>query len=156
MRRGNKSPPTIRIRPSSRTRMSGARGSAPSKSHVPSVKNVQIESADWRDVMSRYDRPETLFYCDPPYVPQTRVAGTYSHELTQNDHRGLVAYLLVLSGYCHQTYSPLERAGSNESITPHALMSVGRLLARWNACGCLHPLHAKSKIGTSFRRQGRR
>lgn len=29
---------------------------------------VQIEQADWREVMLRFDTPETLFYCDPPYI----------------------------------------------------------------------------------------
>jgi DNA adenine methylase len=81
------------------------------------LKNVQIECADWRDVMSRYDSPETLFYLDPPYVPETRVAGTYRFELAHGDHRELVASLLsargmvVLSGYAHKTYEPLQRAG---------------------------------------------
>ena len=80
-------------------------------------KDVQIECADWRDVMARFDSPDTLFFLDPPYVPETRVAGIYRHELTQDDHRKLVSRLLavrgmvILSGYEHQTYSPLERAG---------------------------------------------
>ena len=81
------------------------------------LRNVQIECAHWRDVVGRYDSPETLHYVDPPYVPQTRVAGQYRHEITENDHRKLVACLLslqgmvVLSGYSHPTYNPLERAG---------------------------------------------
>jgi DNA adenine methylase len=53
------------------------------------LKNVQIECADWRGVLRRFDGPNTLFFLDPPYVPQTRVAGEYAHE----------------------TYEPLERAG---------------------------------------------
>ena len=28
---------------------------------------VQIENAPAIDVIQRYDSPETLFYCDPPY-----------------------------------------------------------------------------------------
>lgn len=81
------------------------------------LKNVQIECADWRGVLRRFDGPNTLFFLDPPYVPQTRVAGKYRHELTREDHRELVALLLsahgmiVLSGYAHETYEPLERAG---------------------------------------------
>lgn len=81
------------------------------------MKNVQIECGDWRDVISRYDRADTLFFCDPPYHPETRVAGMYRHELTQNDHRELVARLLcvrgmvVLSGYAHESYEPLQLAG---------------------------------------------
>ncbi len=80
-------------------------------------KDVQIECTDWRDVMSRYDGAETLFFLDPPYVPDTRVAGMYRHELTQDDHRELVSCLLsirgmvILSGYAHKTYEPLQRAG---------------------------------------------
>jgi DNA adenine methylase len=80
-------------------------------------RDVQIECDDWRIVMSRYDSPETLFFLDPPYVPTTRVSGKYGHEITQDDHHELVAQLLkfksmaVLSGYDHETYKPLERAG---------------------------------------------
>lgn len=29
--------------------------------------NVQIEHLDWEECIRRYDRPHTLFYCDPPY-----------------------------------------------------------------------------------------
>ena len=45
--------------------------------------------------------------------PDTRVAGKYRHEITENDHRKLVACLIslrgmvVLSGYAHPTYKPL-------------------------------------------------
>lgn len=80
-------------------------------------KRVQIEQDDWRTVMQRFDRPRTLFYLDPPYVPDTRVNGRYQHELSQDDHQRLVDYLLtvkgmvVLSGYEHEAYSPLEEAG---------------------------------------------
>ncbi|WP_432721216.1 DNA adenine methylase [Jeongeupia wiesaeckerbachi] len=31
------------------------------------LSGVYVEHGSWRDVMSRYDRPHTLFYCDPPY-----------------------------------------------------------------------------------------
>jgi DNA adenine methylase len=81
------------------------------------LKNVQIEFSDWRGVVARFDSPDTLFFLDPPYVPETRVAGTYRHELSQDDHRKLVACLLsvrgmvVLSAYAHETYAALERAG---------------------------------------------
>jgi DNA adenine methylase len=80
-------------------------------------KDVQIECADWRTVISRYDSPDTLLFCDPPYLPETRVAGAYRHELTHDDHRNLVASILsvrgmvILCGYSHHTYNPLERAG---------------------------------------------
>lgn len=80
-------------------------------------KTVQIEQDDWSLVMQRFDGPRTLFYLDPPYVPDTRVNGRYQHELTQDDHHQLVEYLLtvkgmvVLSGYAHEAYKSLEDAG---------------------------------------------
>jgi DNA adenine methylase len=31
------------------------------------LSNTIIEHLDWKDVFKKYDRPYTLFYCDPPY-----------------------------------------------------------------------------------------
>lgn len=31
------------------------------------LANAIIERLDWQEVVRRYDRPHTLFYCDPPY-----------------------------------------------------------------------------------------
>lgn len=31
------------------------------------LSRVTIEHRPWQDVMARYDRPETFFFCDPPY-----------------------------------------------------------------------------------------
>jgi len=79
-------------------------------------QNVQIEADDWRNVISRYDTPETLFYLDPPFHPSTVVGGSYRHELNRRDHRELAALLLnvrgmvVLSGYECAAYHPLERS----------------------------------------------
>jgi DNA adenine methylase len=80
-------------------------------------KTVQIECADWRVVIDRFDGPRTLFYVDPPYHPKTRVAGKYLYEFTEADHREMIARLIVaegmiiLSGYAHPTYRALEHAG---------------------------------------------
>lgn len=77
-----------------------------------------IEHLDFRDLIPKYDTPETLYYCDPPYVIDTRHPdGTYVHEMSQDDHRDLVKILLeiegmaVVSGYRHEIYEPLEKAG---------------------------------------------
>ena len=78
---------------------------------------VQIENRDWRLILKTYDSPDTLFYLDPPYVPETRRAGKYTHELCLADHSELVERMLalkgkvVLSGYAHPLYEPLEVAG---------------------------------------------
>jgi len=81
------------------------------------LQNAQIECDDWRQIIRRFDTRETLFYVDAPYHIETRVGGGYRHEITKQDHEELIARLLkirgmvVLSGYNHGTYAPLERAG---------------------------------------------
>jgi len=78
---------------------------------------VQIENADFRTILKRYDGPGYLAYCDPPYVHATRRAGGYAHEMTEADHAEFVERLLayrgavVLSGYAHEVYRPLAEAG---------------------------------------------
>lgn len=80
-------------------------------------RKVQVENLDWADVLDRYDREQTLFYLDPPYVPDTRVNGRYEYELDVSDHEALVDKVLslrgmcVLSGYAHDVYRPLEESG---------------------------------------------
>jgi DNA adenine methylase len=81
------------------------------------LRRVQIEQADWREVLQRYDGPGTLHYIDPPYVQATRVSGQYPCEMTRGDHDDLVQRVLcmkgmvVLSGYQHPSYRPLESCG---------------------------------------------
>jgi len=82
------------------------------------TNGIIVENNDWKRVLGAYDTPETVFYADPPYVPQTRRSkDDYAHELTYDDHVDLVDRLLslqgrtMLSGYAHEVYGPLEAAG---------------------------------------------
>lgn len=55
---------------------------------------VQIENRPAVDVIELYDSKETLFYCDPPYVHETRGdSKAYGHEMSDEQHRAL-AYSL--------------------------------------------------------------
>ena len=81
------------------------------------IMRVQVENKDFRELIPLYDTEETLFYCDPPYVPDTRRSGGYRYEMSLDDHCDLVELLLkvkgkvLLSGYRHYVYEPLEHAG---------------------------------------------
>ena len=81
------------------------------------LQGVQIDNRDFRQVLTAYDLPDTFFYLDPPYVKSTRRSGEYRCEMTDEDHRDLVARLLelegfvLLSGYASDLYRPLEKAG---------------------------------------------
>jgi DNA adenine methylase len=79
--------------------------------------NVQFDSVDAVLCMERWDTPDTVFYCDPPYVHDARSDGFYPHEMTLEQHQQLVECLLqlqgkvVLSCYDHEVYEPLAQAG---------------------------------------------
>ncbi len=67
---------------------------------------VQIDNDPAVEVIRRYDSPETLFYCDPPYVHESRSdTNAYAYEMTDDQHRQLAAVLrqvegkVALSGY---------------------------------------------------------
>ena len=82
------------------------------------LRRAQIETMDILKLISVYDRPDALFYFDPPYVPDTRVAPkVYVKEQGLEFHVELVKALLklnggcVLSGYAHPVYDPLVDAG---------------------------------------------
>lgn len=75
---------------------------------------VQIENAPALEILERYDSPETLFYCDPPYVHDTRGdTKAYGYEMTDADHRNLARTLnrikgkVALSGYHGPLYDEL-------------------------------------------------
>ena len=55
---------------------------------------VQIENRPAIDVVLLYDSPRTLFYCDPPYVHDTRGdSKAYGYEMTDEQHRELAQVL---------------------------------------------------------------
>jgi DNA adenine methylase len=60
---------------------------------------VQIENRPALDVIRLYDSPKTLFYCDPPYVHQTRGdSKAYAFEMTDQEHRELADALKACKG----------------------------------------------------------
>jgi DNA adenine methylase len=60
---------------------------------------VQIENRPATQVIRLYDSPSTLFYCDPPYVHDTRGdAKAYAHEMTNDQHAELASVLNSVQG----------------------------------------------------------
>lgn len=93
---------------------------------------VQVEHDGWQGVVERYDTPETFFYLDPPYVLGTRSGKAYDYELSDADHKNLVARCLklqgkvLLSGYEHGLYRPLVEAGWRSVKWKTACHAAGR------------------------------
>jgi DNA adenine methylase len=71
---------------------------------------VQIENRPALEVIQLYDSPSTLFYCDPPYLHETRGdRRAYAYEMSNEQHEELarmlnsVQGLVAVSGYeCEQ------------------------------------------------------
>lgn len=67
---------------------------------------VQIENRPALDIIRLYDSPTTLFYCDPPYLHDTRGdSSAYGFEMIDSEHIDLSAALrrckgkVAISGY---------------------------------------------------------
>lgn len=99
------------------------------------LQSVFIEHDDWRAILDRYDLPETCWYLDPPYVPDTWENKSYRHRMTRADHQELVDRLLtlqgmiLLSGYASDFYRPLEHAGWHR-LERHVALRAGNLRLR--------------------------
>ena len=81
---------------------------------IERLKEVQIENLDVIELIKKYDKEDTLFYLDPPYIVETRKQKkSYDHEMTNEQHEILVDTLLnvkgmvILSGYDHPMYDKL-------------------------------------------------
>ena len=79
---------------------------------IERVSGVVVEHRDAVALMRQHDRRDALFYVDPPYVLSTRgdTHHDYAHELTNDGHAELLAFLaglqgmVVLSGYPDALY----------------------------------------------------
>lgn len=96
------------------------------------LRTVMIESRPALEVISQYDGTDSLFYLDPPYLPETRhgkKASTYAHEMTVADHERLLDALLaikgkaMLSGYGAPLYEKKLRRWRREEFKTKAHMS---------------------------------
>lgn len=67
---------------------------------------VQIENRPALELIKLYDSPSTLFYCDPPYIHESRGdSKAYAYEMTNGDHQEIAKALhrckgkVAISGY---------------------------------------------------------
>lgn len=82
---------------------------------IERLRGVVIENRLAQEVMSAHDTPETVHYCDPPYVHETRSSKMhghhgYSYEMEGAEHEDLAEFLgdlegmVVVSGYRCELY----------------------------------------------------
>lgn len=92
---------------------------------------VQIENRPAEDVIRLYDAPETLFYCDPPYVHASRGdRKAYGFEMDDEAHRRLAQCLgacrgkVAVSGYRGDLMDELYRDWRRQDGLPKACHSI--------------------------------
>lgn len=102
------------------------------------MRGVVIESMPALDLIAAHDSPETLFYVDPPYLPETRDAGgDYRHEMTGDDHLALLDALraargrVILSGYPSPVYDAALPSWNRIEKATHADGARKRVEVLW-------------------------
>ncbi len=103
------------------------------------LRDAQIECRPAITVIEEYDGPEMLFYCDPPYLLETRSkhGPQYTHEMTEADHERLLDVLLaahgmvLLSGYDNDLYRDKLRYWSCEKVATTGERAVRRVECLW-------------------------
>lgn len=83
---------------------------------IERLRRVQVICQDALEAIPRFDHPEAVIYCDPPYVHSTRDANSrdiYGVEMSDEEHRLLARLLnrckgkVLLSGYPSKLYENL-------------------------------------------------
>lgn len=95
---------------------------------------VQIENLDALEVIRKYDSPNTLFYCDPPYVHGARGdVHAYAYEMSDDDHYRLAELLhcvqgkVALSGYRCELMDSLYKDWYRTDAPPRICHSVKQI-----------------------------
>ncbi len=95
---------------------------------------VQIENRPATDVIRLYDGPNTLFYCDPPYLHDTRGdSNAYGFEMSHPEHIALAAVLhrctgkVAISGYRNDLMDKLYKDWRRFDAPPKQCHSIKKM-----------------------------
>lgn len=87
------------------------------------LRGVQVECSPAAELIERFNAPNVLVYCDPPYVLSTRRGKQYRCEMTDNEHLHLLNVLkrhkgpALISGYQNPMYDAELRGWHRETVT---------------------------------------
>ena len=101
------------------------------------LKDAQIENIDAIELIKRYNSPNTLLYCDPPYLQRLRKKNMYAHEFSEERHVELLGVLkqsnsmVVLSGYDDELYNDTLKGWRTAQKDTIAQMGLHRTEKIW-------------------------
>jgi hypothetical protein len=128
------------------------------------VPNLDLRCGDGILFLETYPwRGDELVYCDPPYLFMTRRAHRqlYQHEMTNEDHRRLLAVItrlptqIIISGYWSEMYA--EALSDWRAVTYQAMTRAGSPAIEWLWMNYDEPfeLHDYRYLGENFRERER-
>ena len=101
------------------------------------LRGVQIECSPAVKLISRFNAPEVLVYCDPPYILSTRLGKQYRCEMTDDDHLQLLDTLkrhkgpVLISGYQSSMYDAELQGWHQETVITTDQLSRPRKEVLW-------------------------
>lgn len=107
-------------------------------------KNIQIDNLDFEQCLIDYDRPEAIFYLDPPY-PET--FPVFKEDMKQDDHYRMINRIfnlrgfVALSGYNNPIYNDHPWDNKHEWDSYVSLQSIG---GKGNRKDHIHHLEERS------------
>ena len=106
------------------------------------MRSAYLECADFREVIKDWDSAETLFYCDPPYVAETRSHGKYAKEISDDDHVKLsdmlnsIEGMAIVSGYRSDLYNRLYQGWRRIDRKNQSMTNTKRIESIWLSPNC--------------------
>ncbi|MCL2617926.1 MAG: DNA adenine methylase [Defluviitaleaceae bacterium] len=95
------------------------------------LKRVVIENKSFESLIKQYDRPHTLFYCDPPYFGTERYYDHGGSDFVRDSHIKLADILRNIKGRCVVSYNDdefirrlyegfdIEEVSRQNNLSPH-------------------------------------
>lgn len=101
------------------------------------LRGVQIECTPAVNLITKFNSPDVLIYCDPPYLLSTRHGKQYRCEMTEDDHLQLIDVLkkhkgpVLLSGYQSEMYDIELKDWRKETVMTTDLLSQPKKEVVW-------------------------
>lgn len=120
------------------------------------LRKVYIESDTALNAIKRHDSPQSLIFCDPPYVSQTCTEDAYANGMTDADHIALAECLhqiegmALISGYDSPLYRDLYADWKMVTTQAYTSKTVPRTECLWISPNAQEPKTIRPKTIPMF------
>ena len=112
---------------------------------IARFRRIVIECRSFEELIPLYDNKNVVFYCDPPYIAESRVAdgGGYEHEMSWEEHDHLLWMLnradaqAVVSGYPSPLYDYYLKDWKLKTVVRPSAIHNGKALDNGERFECI-------------------